>query len=140
VIVPQNHSSLGWWVNTQRKEYKKLKLRKKSLLTTERVLKLFDVEFCFDASGHKGGGSNTPAYLLASAAAATNSPLMEQLQPQYASPHQQQVQHVMQQHPQHQHHHSIVGCGGDIHLNSSLQHMDPTLQQQQNQQQQHHQQ
>jgi len=54
-IVPQNFPSLGWWVNTQRKEYKKLKIGKKSLLTTERALKLAEIGFVFDASGRKGG-------------------------------------------------------------------------------------
>jgi len=139
VIVPQNHSSLGWWVNTQRKEYKKLKLSKKSLLTTERVLKLVDVEFCFDASGHKGGGSNTPTYLLASAATTSTMaqpPMLEQIQQQYTPHHPQQQHHDLQHQHQHEHqHHSIVGCG-DVHLNPSVHHMDPNIQQQQEQQQQ----
>lgn len=137
VIVPQNHSSLGWWVNTQRKEYKKLKLGKKSLLTAERVLKLVDVEFCFDASGHKGGGSSSSALLAAAAATSSTMvqpPMLEQMQHQYL-PQQHQPQH--HHNLQHQHH-SIAGCGG-VHLNPSVQHMNPNIQHQLHQHQEHHQ-
>jgi hypothetical protein len=60
-IVPQNYQVLGWWVNTQRKQYKKLKSGKKSSLTAERALKLAELGFCFDASGKKGGGGSSNA-------------------------------------------------------------------------------
>ena len=45
----------------QKKEYKKLKAGKKSLLTTERVCKLNEIEFCFDASSRKSGNRTARA-------------------------------------------------------------------------------
>mmetsp|Transcript_6040 Transcript_6040/g.11453 ORF Transcript_6040/g.11453 Transcript_6040/m.11453 type:complete len:444 (+) Transcript_6040:146-1477(+) len=50
-IVPQHsESGLGQWVHEQRKSYKKMKAGKQCALTTEKVLKLSDVGFVFDAS------------------------------------------------------------------------------------------
>ena len=53
-IVPQHYPNLGWWVNTQRKEHKKLKSGKKTSFTIERCLKLTEIGFCFDASNKRG--------------------------------------------------------------------------------------
>jgi len=53
-IVPQHYPNLGWWVNTQRKEHKKLKSGQKTSLTIERCLKLTEIGFCFDASNKRG--------------------------------------------------------------------------------------
>lgn len=52
-IVPQHYPNLGWWVNTQRKERKKLKAGKKTSLTIERCLKLTEIGFVFDASNKR---------------------------------------------------------------------------------------
>jgi len=52
-IVPQHYPNLGWWVNTQRKEHKKMKSGKKTSLTIERCLKLTEIGFCFDASNKR---------------------------------------------------------------------------------------
>lgn len=54
-LVPQSSMGLGEWVHKQRKNYKKLKAGKPSPLSTERVLKLADVGFVFDASGYRRG-------------------------------------------------------------------------------------
>eukprot|EP00979_Chaetoceros_neogracilis_P000443 scaffold107_cov269-Chaetoceros_neogracile.AAC.35 len=53
-IVPQHYPNLGWWVNTQRKEHKKLKSGQKTSLTIERCLMLTETGFCFDASSKRG--------------------------------------------------------------------------------------
>jgi len=53
-VVPQSYPGLGEWVHTQRTYYKKLKLGKSSPLTSERVLKLADVGFVFDATKKRG--------------------------------------------------------------------------------------
>ena len=53
-IVPQHYPNLGWWVNTQRKEHRKLKTGKKASLTVERCLKLTEIGFVFDASNKRG--------------------------------------------------------------------------------------
>jgi hypothetical protein len=57
-LVPQHYPRLGWWVNTQRKEHKKLITGKKSALTSAKVLKLVELDFVFDASGKKGNTGN----------------------------------------------------------------------------------
>ena len=54
-LVPQNNSALGEWVHKQRKMYKLLKSGKPCSLTTERALKLADINFVFDASGYRRG-------------------------------------------------------------------------------------
>ena len=54
-LVPQSSMGLGEWVRRQRKNYKKLKAGKPYPLSTERVLKLADVGFVFDASGYRRG-------------------------------------------------------------------------------------
>jgi hypothetical protein len=61
-IVPQHYPNLGWWVNTQRKERKKLKAGKKTSLTIERCLKLTEIGFVFDASNKRSSASNYHAY------------------------------------------------------------------------------
>jgi len=53
-IVPQSYPGLGEWVHTQRTYYKKLKRGKQSPLTGERVLRLADVGFAFDATKRRG--------------------------------------------------------------------------------------
>jgi len=53
-VVPQHYPKLGWWVNAQRKEHKKLITGKKSALTSARLLTLIGIGFVFDASGKKG--------------------------------------------------------------------------------------
>ncbi len=57
-IVPQSHPGLGEWVHSQRLYYKKLKAGKKSPLTNERVLKLADAGFVFDATKRRGNHMN----------------------------------------------------------------------------------
>ncbi len=57
-IVPQHYPNLGWWVNTQRKERKKLKAGKKTSLTIERCLKLTEIGFVFDASHKRTSSTN----------------------------------------------------------------------------------
>lgn len=56
-VVPQHYPNLGWWVNTQRKERKKLKAGKKTSLTIERCLKLTEIGFVFDASNKRGSAN-----------------------------------------------------------------------------------
>ena len=53
-VVPQSYPGLGEWVHSQRLYYKKLKAGKKSPLTNERLLKLADVGFVFDATKRRG--------------------------------------------------------------------------------------
>ena len=59
-VVPQSYPGLGEWVHTQRMYYKKLKTGKKTPLTSERVMKLADIGFVFDATKRRGTqvGSN----------------------------------------------------------------------------------
>ena len=59
-VVPQSYPGLGEWVHTQRMYYKKMKTGKKTPLTSERVMKLADVGFVFDATKRRGTqvGSN----------------------------------------------------------------------------------
>ncbi len=58
VVVPQSYPGLGEWVHSQRLYYKKLKAGKKSPLTNERLLKLADVGFVFDATKRRGNHIN----------------------------------------------------------------------------------
>lgn len=53
-VVPQSFPGLGEWVHTQRNYYKKMKEGKKSPLTPDRLLKLADVGFVFDATKRRG--------------------------------------------------------------------------------------
>jgi hypothetical protein len=54
-VVPQSYPGLGEWVHTQRMYYKKLKKTgKKTPLTSERVMKLADIGFVFDATKRRG--------------------------------------------------------------------------------------
>jgi len=57
-VVPQSFPGLGEWVHSQRLYYKKLKAGKKSPLTQDRVLKLADVGFVFDATKRRGNHVN----------------------------------------------------------------------------------
>lgn len=57
-VVPQSFPGLGEWVHSQRLYYKKLKAGKKSPLTNERLLKLADVGFVFDATKRRGNHIN----------------------------------------------------------------------------------
>ncbi len=57
-VVPQSFPGLGEWVHSQRLYYKKLKAGKKSPLTNERLLKLADVGFVFDATKRRGNHVN----------------------------------------------------------------------------------
>jgi hypothetical protein len=59
-VVPQATPGLGEWVHTQRVEYKKLQLGKKSAMTAERALKLVTIGFVFDAQ--KKRGAKTECY------------------------------------------------------------------------------
>lgn len=54
-IVPQNSGSLGNWVRMQRVDAKKFKDGKKSAMTAEKILKLTQLDFCFDASARFNG-------------------------------------------------------------------------------------
>jgi hypothetical protein len=66
-VVPQSFPGLGEWVHSQRLYYKKLKAGKKSPLTNDRLLKLADVGFVFDATKRRGNHVNemgTPRGLL----------------------------------------------------------------------------
>jgi len=57
-VVPQSFPGLGEWVHSQRLYYKKLKAGKKSPLTSERLLRLADVGFVFDATKRRGNHVN----------------------------------------------------------------------------------
>lgn len=57
-VVPQTYPGLGEWVHSQRLYYKRLKDGKKSPLTNERLVKLAEASFVFNATKRRGSHMN----------------------------------------------------------------------------------
>ncbi|CAB9498025.1 Type III restriction enzyme, res subunit [Seminavis robusta] len=53
-IVPQHYPGLGRWVKQMRREFKLMKEGKRSTLSPEKVLRLADIGFVFDAQFRRG--------------------------------------------------------------------------------------
>ena len=53
-VVPQHYPVLGRWVKQMRREFKLMKEGKRSTMTPEKVLKLADIGFVFDAQYRRG--------------------------------------------------------------------------------------
>ena len=53
-VVPQHYPGLGRWVKQQRREFKLMKEGKRTTMSPEKVLKLADIGFVFDAQFRRG--------------------------------------------------------------------------------------
>ena len=58
-VVPQHYPGLGRWVKQMRREFKLMKEGKRSTMTPEKVLKLADIGFVFDAQFRRGSKIST---------------------------------------------------------------------------------
>ena len=61
--VPCRQSSLGWWVNTQRREFKKSGAGKASSMSLERVNILNNIGFVWDASDKSAANKDDDAWM-----------------------------------------------------------------------------